>query len=123
MSDVYQSKDNWKTTNNDTDKYISLYMCVNKAIKKREFTFCGPATGPDSERTSTASECETLWTSTNKKNHPVTQKWPFWTGQAAVKKSSHKAKSQLKAFQASIHLKASFVLRLLHLTCSQIVQK
>lgn len=60
MSDVYQSKDNWKTTNNDTDKYNSLYMCVNKAIKKRDFTFCGPATGPDSERTSTASECETL---------------------------------------------------------------
>lgn len=59
-----------------TQIHFSLYMCVNKAGKKRDFTFCGPAMGPDSEslydewwhsvttepskKTPTASVCETL---------------------------------------------------------------
>lgn len=64
--------------NNDRQINVSIYIyvCVNKAGKKRDFTFCGPAMGPDSEshydewwhsvttepsnQTSTASVCETL---------------------------------------------------------------
>lgn len=104
-----------RQTMTQTNIFLYICVCVNKAIKKKDFTFCGPAKGPDSEShdgwwqnlQTKHQQLQSVkhWTSTNRKIHPATQKLQFWTGQAAVKKSPHKAKSQLKAFQASTHLK------------------
>lgn len=102
-------------------------MRVNKAGKKRDFTFCGPAMGPDSEshhdewwhpittepsnQTPTASECETL-NLYKQETHLATQKLPFWTGQAAVNESPHNA--TIKSVSGLNTEEASFVWRLLH---------
>lgn len=65
-----------RQTRTQTNTFLYICVCVNKAGKKRDFTFCGPAMGPDPVRhcdewwhcvttepsiqTSTASDSETL---------------------------------------------------------------
>lgn len=109
-------------------------MCVNKAIKKRDFTFCGPSKGPDSEshdgwwqnlqtkHQQLQGETLNLYKQENPPSNPKITILDWSSSSQKVTTQSEVTNKSVSGLNTPKE-KASFVLRLLHWTCSHIVQK